>query len=134
MYLFTLNTTVPTPIVTVTALRPQIVGQSLTLECSGTTVRGITTRVDIIWRGGGTTLRRTNNIPSTMMASSIMYTDTYTISQLNTSDDEREYQCEVVINTSPPVMINTSISLDVMGELGLQFQEFTGRCCTASKN
>ena len=43
-------------------------------------LRGITSRVDII--GGGALLRRTNNIPPTMMASSVLYTDTYTISHL----------------------------------------------------
>ena len=59
---------------------------------------------------------RTNNISSTMMASSLIYTDTYNISQLGTDDEGREYQCEVVINTSLPVMANGSITLDVMGE------------------
>ena len=102
MYLFTLNTTVPTPSMTVTAPNTQIVGQSLTLECSMTGLRGITSRVDIIWRGA--MLRSIYIIPPTMMASSVLYTDTYTISQLNTTDDGREYQCEVVINTSLPVM------------------------------
>ena len=100
----------------VTAPNTQIVGQSLTLECSVTTVRGITSRVDIIWKRDSTMLRRTDNISPTMMISSLLYTDTYTISQLSTTDDGREYQCEVVINTSLPVMASGSVVLNVIGE------------------
>ena len=121
MYLFTLNTTVPTPSVTVTAPNTQIVGQSLTLECSVTAVRGITSRVDIIWRRASMMLTRTDNISRTIMDVSLLYTDTYTISQLNTTDDGREYQCEVVINSSPPVMATGSVILDVMGEYHIFF-------------
>ena len=111
-------TTVPTPNVTVTAPNTQIVGQSLTLQCNGTTVRGITSRVNIVWRNGsnGTELDRTNNVSSTAMDNSLVYTDSYTISQLNTTDEGRVIQCEVVINASLPVMANDSITLDVTGE------------------
>ena len=81
-----------------------------------TTVRGITSRVDIIWSSDGTQLERMEgvNVGSTT-DNSVVYTDTYSISQLNTTDDGREYQCEVMINTSPPVMANDSVTLDVMG-------------------
>ncbi|XP_065911368.1 uncharacterized protein [Dysidea avara] len=107
--------TVPFPNVTVTAPNTQTVGQSLTLECSVTTVRGITSRVDIIWSSNGTQLERTEGVSvSSTTDNSVVYTDTYIISQLNTTDDGREYQCEVVINTSPPVMANDSVTLDVM--------------------
>ena len=50
------------------------------------------------------------------MDNSLVYTDSYTISQLNTTDDSRVIQCEVVINTSPSVMASDSITLDVTGE------------------
>ena len=106
---------VPSPAVRATALDTQAVGQSLTLQCEVTTVRGITSRVDIVWRNG-TELRRMNNVSSTTMDNSLVYTDTYTISQLNTTDDDRVIQCEVVINASPPVMASDSITLDVIGE------------------
>ena len=104
---------VPTPSVTVTAPNSQTVGQSLTLECNVTAVRGITSDGDIIWTRGGMELQRTE-----LNFTEDMDTDTnnYTISQLNTTDDGREYQCEVVINTSTPVMANGSVALDVMGE------------------
>ena len=98
-----------------TALNTQTVGQSLTLQCEVTTVRGITSRVDIVWSSDGTELERMNNVSSTTMDNSLVYTDSYTISQLSTTDDGRVIQCEVVINTSPPVTASDTITLDVTG-------------------
>ena len=108
--------TVPTPTVSVTAPSNQIVGQSLTLQCEVTTVRGITSRVDIVWSSDGTELEMMNDVSSTTMDNSLVYTDSYTISQLSTNDESRVMQCEVVINASPPVMASDSITLDVTGE------------------
>ena len=109
-------TTVPIPDVTVTTCNTQTVGQPLILECNMTTVRGITSRVNIVWRNDGRELERMEEVNvSSTTDNSVVYTDTYYISQLNTTDDGREYQCEVVINTSPPVMANNSVRLDVMG-------------------
>ena len=99
-----------------TAPNTQTVGQSLTLQCEVTTVRGITSRVDIVWSSNGTELERMNNVSSTTMDNSLVYTDSYTISQLNTTDEDRVIQCEVVINASPIVMASDSITLDVTGE------------------
>ena len=104
-------TIVSIPSVNAAAPNTQIVGQSLTLECSVTTVRGITNRVDIVWSSDGVALQRMNGINST--DGSTMYTSTFTIQQLSTTDDGRVYQCEVVINTSPPVMATGSVTLDV---------------------
>ena len=101
---------------TVTAPNTQTVGQSLTLKCNVTTVRGITSRVDIIWSSDGIEFERMEGVTvSSTTDNSVVYTETYNISQLSTTDDGREYQCEVVINTSPPVMANNSVRLDVMG-------------------
>ena len=107
---------VPTPVVNVTSPNTQTVGQSLTLQCEVTTVRGITSRVDIVWSSNGTVLRRMNDTTATTMDNSLVYTDSYNISQLNTTDDGRVIQCEVVINTNPSVMASDSIILDVTGE------------------
>jgi len=109
---------VPNPTVTVTAPNTQTVGQSLTLLCSVTAVRGITSRVDIIWRSYGTVLRRVNDTSLTMIDSSLFYTDSYTIPQLCmcSADQNEVYQCEVVINASPTIMVTGSVTLDVMGE------------------
>ena len=97
----------------------QTVGQSLTLQCNVTTVRGITSRVDIVWSSGGTELKRMTNVSSTTMDNSLVYTDSYTISQLSTADEGRVIQCEVVINANPPVMASGSITLNVASKLSL---------------
>ena len=107
---------VPTPSVTVTAPINQTVGQSLTLQCEVTTVRGITSRVDIVWSSGGVELKRINGVSSTTMGDSLAYIDSYTISQLTTTDDNRVIQCEGVINTNTSVMASDSITLDVTGK------------------
>ena len=99
-----------------TAPNTQTVGQSLTLQCEVTTVRGITSRVDIVWSSDGTELERMNDVSSTTMDNSLVYTDSYTISQLSTTDEDRVIQCEVVINASPLVMASNNTMLDVTGE------------------
>ena len=110
---------------TVTALDTQIVGQSLSLGCSVTAVRGITSPVDVIWNRNGIELQITE-----FNSTEEINTDTYTISQLYTTDDGREYQCEVVISTSPPIMATGSVTLDVMGECMQQvFCVTKGFCC-----
>ena len=111
------NIVVSTPTVSVTTLGAQIreVGQSLTLQCQVTTVKGIASGMYIVWNSGGTELVRIN-VSSTTMGNSLVYTDYYTISQLSTTDDDKVIQCEGVINASPPVMANDSIRLDVTGE------------------
>ena len=108
--------TVPTPTVSVTAPNTQTVGQPLTLQCEVTTVRGITSRVNIVWSSGGTVLRRMNDTTATTMDNSLVYTDSYTISQLSTTDEGKMIQCEVVINASPLVMASNSVTLDVTGK------------------
>ena len=101
----------------------QTVGQSLTLQCEATTVRGITSRVDIVWRDNTGVLRRRNDtimdddVSSTIMDDSLFYTDSYTILRLSTTDNGRLIWCEIVINTSPSVMASDNITLDVTGEL-----------------
>ena len=81
-----------------------------------TTVRGITSRVDIVWSSGTAVLRIINGTAATTMNNSLVYTDSYTISKLGTTDDGRVIQCEVVINAIPSVMATDSITLDVIGE------------------
>jgi len=94
----------------------QIVGQSLTLECSVTTVRGITSRVDIVWSSDSEESQRINGVDASFTTDSFsMYKTIYTIPLLHTTDDDRVYQCEVVINTSPPVMTLRNITLDITG-------------------
>ena len=107
--------TVPTPIVRVTTLDTQTVGQSLTLQCEVTTVRGIDSRVDIVWSSDGT-VKRTNDTTAVEQDNSQVYMDFYTILQLNTNDKDRVIQCEVVIIVSPPVKASNNITLSVTGK------------------
>ena len=107
---------VPIPNVSVVAPGFHTVGQSLILQCNVTTVRGITSRVDIVWSSGGTELQRMENVTSTTMDNSLVYTDSYNISQLSTDYENRVIQCEVVINASPSVMASDNVTLDVTGK------------------
>ena len=104
------NVLVPTHSVSVTALSNQTVGESLTLQCEVTTVRGITSRVDIVWSCDGMELNRINGTIATTMDNSLVYTDNYTISLLNTSHDSTLYECEAVINSSPSVEASDNIN------------------------
>ena len=101
---------------TVTAPNTQIVGQLLILECNVTTVRGITSRIDIEWSIGNVMLQRTEGVDATSTASDfVVYTNIYNISQMSTFDDGRVYQCKVIINTIPQLMATDSVTLDVTG-------------------
>jgi len=106
---------VPPPVVILTIPSFQRVGQPLTLTCTVIFVRGITSSVDVIWRSNGEVLNETNDTPHAFVNTSLIYT--YTIPQLCLcSADQHVYQCEVVINSSPPVIATDSVTLDVMDE------------------
>ena len=68
-----------------------------------------------MWSSNGIVLRRINDTIATTMDNSLVYTDSYNISQLSTTDDGRVIQCEVVINASPSIMATDNIILNVMG-------------------
>ena len=111
--------TVPTPYnVSVIPHNVQTVGQSLLLECIVTTVRGITSSVDIVWSSNDVVLitERDVSINLTTLYSA-NYISTYNIPRLSTLDDGRVYSCEVVINTNPPVIATGTVMLDVNGNL-----------------
>ena len=79
-----------------------------------TTVRGITSRVDIVWSSDDGIVETITGVNLNSSSNSVtMYLGFYTIPLLSTTDDGRVYQCEVVINTSPPVMATGSVTLDV---------------------
>ena len=91
----------------------QTVGQSLVLKCSVITVRGITSRVDIVWRSNGLDLVTIEANVSSIANNSVEYTAYYTIVQLNETDDGRVYQCKVVINAISLIMIDGNIALNI---------------------
>ena len=108
---------VPDPIVKVNAPNSQIVGEPLTLKSTITTVRGITSRVDIVWSSDGLELKRIEGIESSLAKNnSVIYMDSYNISLLSTDDEGRTYQCAVIINQVLAIIVNSSITLDVTGE------------------
>ena len=107
------NILVPTPTVSVTPPNTQIVGQSLTLQCEVTTVRGITSRVDIVWSSDGTELERMNDVSLTLMDNSLVYTDSYTITPLMSTHKDAVFQCEAIIDTGDStVMASDNVTLD----------------------
>ena len=107
---------VPTPSETLTAPNTQIVGQSLTLECSVITVRGITSRMDMMWRRNGKVVHIKEGVSANFTTKdTIVHTDLYTITQLNTSDDLAMYQCDAVINTYPKIITSRLVILDITG-------------------
>ena len=116
--MYHLRSLVPAPDKTsVSIIGIQIVGQSLTLECNATTVRGITSRVDIVWSSNGSELKRTEGVhSSSVVNNSVVYTASYKILQLSTNDDYRMYLCEVFVNTSSSIMANSSVTLNVTGK------------------
>ena len=108
---------VPVPIVTLSAPSNQTVGQSLTLESSITTVRGITSRVDIVWSSNGVELRRVIGVTTNSTNdNSLLYEDTYDIPLLSTSDDGRVIECEIIIMTTPSIAASSNVTLDVTGK------------------
>ena len=107
----------PTPdSVNVTVIGTQIVGQPLALECTTTTVRGITSRVDIVWSSNGEELKRIEGANVNFTSNDlVIYKVFYDALRLNTSDNFRVYQCEVIVNTIPPLMADNNITLDING-------------------
>ena len=99
-----------------TALGNQTVGQSLTLQCEVTAVRGISSRVDIVWSSGGMEIERMDNVNAATVGNLSVYRGFFNISILNTTDNNRVIECEAVINVNPTVIGNDSIMLDVIGK------------------
>ena len=81
-------------------------------------MRGITSRVDIVWSSNGVELKRINNTNMSLTVNnSELYEDTFDIPLLSTSDDGRVFQCEIIIMTTPSIIVATSnITLDVTGK------------------
>ena len=108
---------VPVPdSVRVTVVGNQTVGQSLMLECTVTTVKGITSRMDIVWSSNSYELKRIEGVNSNFISDNLVtYKDSYNEIQINTSDDGRVYGCEILVNTIPPLMLDSNVTLDVTG-------------------
>ena len=100
---------------TVTAPNTQTVGQPLILTCNATTVRGITSTVDIVWSRSGNILQTMSNISLTTVGSSLSYMDSYTIPSLSVDDNDMEYECTMVVHTSPEIRVSDVVTIDAAG-------------------
>jgi len=96
---------VPSPSVTIRSLSNQKVGDPLLLECNVTTVRGITSSVDIVWITNDKEVRRVSNMSRETVDSHVVYSDTYNSngSLLSEDDHGTVYHCSVEINSIPLV-------------------------------
>ena len=79
-----------------TALDNQQVGDPLLLECNVTTVRGITSSVDIVWITNDT-VKRVNNVSGETVGNYSVYRSIYNDSGI-LQDNNRTYQCSVNIS------------------------------------
>jgi len=106
---------VPDPVVLVTTLDDQVLGDPLTLDCTVITVIGISSTVDIVWAIDGDPVRIVNDTSATISNNSAIYTDSLVLSELTALDNGRTYQCRFIINKNSPVVFIGSMMLDFSG-------------------
>ena len=93
------------------------IGDSLTLNCIVTTVRGISSSVNIMWYTGGSVVRRVDNLTVAYTDNnSAIYTDLFEIPSLTAIHNRRYYQCVVVINATQRVYSSNVTRLSLSGE------------------
>ena len=92
--------------------------EPVTLDCTVTAARGISSSVDIIWTTEGRVVRRVYNTNNTADIENeyAIYTDSFELSSLSTIDNGREYRCTVVIDASQPVYNSDRITIIFAGE------------------
>ena len=113
MYVCILYYSVPTPVVTISAPNNLTTGQSVTLDCSAVVVKGITSRVDIVWYDyNGVQVKRMDNITASIInGTAVVYTDSLNISLLTRQHDGRVYLCEAIINSEPLLAAFSPVTL-----------------------
>lgn len=113
LHTYTFYILVPSPNVTLTALN-QSIGHPLSLRCDVNIVRGIASSVDIVWKVNGTTLKQQDGNISENRTYVYYY---YNASMNLTVDDNNTvYQCEVIVNASPPISNTDNFTLSVIGK------------------
>ncbi|XP_065910840.1 uncharacterized protein [Dysidea avara] len=108
------NITIPTPVVNLIAVTEQISGQSLTLECNATAVRGITSSVDISILSLFS-LETFEDVDPIIVGNSAVYSANFTLEELTPFDNGRLVFCLVNINGTGPVALD-QFTLDVIGK------------------
>ena len=93
---------VPNPVVQITSTDALEYGKTATLKCSVIAVRGITSRVDIIWLTGYnyTILKTVDNVTANIINNSAVYIDHLTTPPLGVNDNGRVYYCIMNISTT----------------------------------
>ena len=83
-------------------------------------MRGITSRVNIIWKTGSnfTIVKRVENVTANIVNNSAVYTDQLVTPPLSTNDIGTIYYCEVGINRD---RYNDSIVLDFIGKYTIHY-------------
>ena len=108
--------TVPSPVVEVNSIDTVEFGQAATLECNVTTVRGITSRVDIIWLTFTGIVRAVEDVTANIVNNSAVYTDQLVTPPLNVNNSGRVYVCAVSINSTFGVSSYGTTVLDFVGK------------------
>jgi len=115
---------VPLPNISVTAIT-QNIGDPLSLRCNISTVKGITSSVDIVWMTNGRTpIVLAGNVTANETAYVYYYNSSKT---LTINDNNTVYQCQVVINTSPVISITGDVTLNVT-EIKMSTDVTFGEC------
>jgi len=101
------------PTVSVTADPTPTVGLPTTLVCSGTTVRGINTTVDIMWSRDDQIIQSAENVTVNLTSDNMLaFSDSYITGVLNESANGTMYECKVrLANTSVMVPMNYTLDL-----------------------
>ena len=110
---------VPHVIVEVTSIDSLEYGETTTLECNAIAVRGITSRVDIVWVTGffDNVVRRRSDARGNIVGNSTIYTDHLVTPPLSFDDNDRVYYCVININESNIFSAFSSIVLNFSGKL-----------------
>ena len=107
---------VPIPLAQITIFNNEMlengnltIGDPLTVVCTVTAVRGITSSVDITWiiRKRTSISTRVYNVTAKVEKYSAIYTDSIEISSLSAIDNGVEYQCRARINAKQTIYSNS---------------------------
>ena len=111
--------TVPYPDLTLTTDITPTLYQPLTLQCEAAIVRGVTSRVDVVWvridNDSEVELQRMEGATSTSAREDdlLLYTDSYTTAVLSVNDNNAVYKCIVSISDQQQVLLNTSLNVSL---------------------
>ena len=105
---------VPKPIVKMTAIGSQTMGDNLSLKCDANITKGISSSINFTWKINDTEIGDTGQVVKHPLSdTSVLYTNSLNISSLNSTDNNTVYSCQAVINTSLSVNVSDAVSLTI---------------------